>query len=169
MLSIIVAMTEDRVIGRDGDLPWRLPEDLKRFKRLTSGHAVIMGRRTYESIPAALPQRRMIVLTRDADAFARLHPEAPVETVAGLDEALELVVDDDEPFVIGGAAVYALALPRADRMHLTLVHAAVDGDVRFPEFDSEAWRLVDREPHPADDRHPHPFTFMTYERVRAPD
>ncbi len=162
MISLIVARSENRVIGRDGDLPWHLPADLKRFKRLTLRHTVIMGRKTFESIGRPLPRRRSIVLSRNPD----YRPEG-AEVAHGLERALELAAGETEVFVIGGARVFAEALPRADRLYLTLVHAEVEGDVFFPEVDAEDWRLVSEERHEADDRHAHAFSFLTYERVTS--
>lgn len=155
-------MAENRVIGREAAVPWHLPEDMRQFKRLTTGHPVIMGRRTFDSLGRPLPHRRNVVLTRDP-SYA---PEG-VEVAHGLDEALALVAGEQEVFVAGGADIYRLALPRADRLYLTIVHAAVTGDTRFPDLDLSEWRL-DREAfHPADERHEYPFTFRFYSR-RAP-
>ncbi len=158
-LSLIAACAENRVIGRDGDLPWRLPDDLRRFKRLTRGHAVIMGRRTWESLRGRpLPERRNLVVTRATI-------DVPgVETFRSLEAALASVADDPEPFVIGGEALYAAALPHADRVYLTVVHAEVAGDAFFPEVDWSGWKLVEDEPHPADERHAHDFHFRTFVR-----
>lgn len=162
-ISLVVAMSENRVIGRDGDLPWHLPADLKHFKKLTLGHVVIMGRKTHQSIIASLgrplPKRRSLVLSRDP-AY-----RAPgVEVVSSLDQALDLTAAEPEVFVIGGAAVFAAALPRTDVLHLTLVHAEVEGDVFFPPLDTESWELVSEERHEADERHVYPFSFLTYRR-----
>ena len=162
-ISIIVAASENGVIGRDGALPWHLPADLKRFKKLTLGHAVIMGRKTYQSILESLgrplPKRRSVVLSRDPDYQA---PGA--ELASGLEQALALLAGDDETFVIGGASVFAEALPKADRLYLTRVHAEVEGDVFFPEVDLSSWNLISEERHEADDRHAYPFSFLDYER-----
>ncbi len=152
-------MAENRVIGRDNALPWRLPADMQRFKQLTTGHAVIMGRKTYDSLDKPLPNRRNLVLTRD-----RTYRPERVEVVHSLDEALDRVAGEDEVFVAGGAEIYQLALPRADRIYLTVVHAVVDGDTFFPHLDMEAWRLEDDLHHPADDRNPHSYSFRLYLR-----
>jgi dihydrofolate reductase len=164
IVSLIAAMSENRVIGRDGALPWRLPLDMRHFKTLTTGHAVIMGRKTFETLPAALPHRRNIVLTRD-----RSYRPDGAEVVASLDDALQLAADDDEVFVAGGGDVYRLALPRADRLYLTLVHVTVDGDTHFPTVDDSAWRLVSDERHDCDERHAHAFSFRFYERGETRD
>lgn len=152
-------MADNRVIGRDNALPWRLPADMKRFKQLTTGHAVIMGRKTYDSLGEPLPNRRNLVLTRDTT-----YRRERVEVVHSLDEALNRVAGDDELFVAGGAEIYRLALPRADRIYLTVVHAVVDGDTFFPQLDMEAWRLEQDLRHPADGRNPHSYSFRLYLR-----
>jgi dihydrofolate reductase len=159
-LAVIVAVSDNGVIGRDDDLPWRLSADLVRFKRLTMGHHLIIGRRTFESIGRALPGRHMIVVTRNPS-----WPAPPgVEVATSLDQALALAAADPEVFVGGGAAIYQLALPRADRLYLTRVHATVAGDTFFPALDLADWRLVETEDHGADDRNQHPFTFERWER-----
>jgi dihydrofolate reductase len=161
-LSIIVAVAENGVIGRGGELPWRLSADLRRFKRLTMGHAVIMGRKTWESIGRPLPGRRMIVVTRQA----RYHAEG-VETTASLPAACGLAAIDhaNEAFIIGGAEIYREALPLADRLYLTRVHATVEGDKFFPAYDAGHWRLTSAEHVPADDKNEYATTFETYDRV----
>jgi dihydrofolate reductase len=158
-ICLIAAMSENGVIGRDGQLPWHLPADLRRFKNLTDGHAVVMGRRTFDSIGRPLPNRRNVVVTRNRDWAAAGATAAP-----SLDAALAAVPDDEAVFVVGGAEIYREALPRADRLELTIVHAEVDGDTWFPEIDLAEWTLVEEERHEADDRHEHAFTFRTYER-----
>jgi dihydrofolate reductase len=162
ILSLIVAMSEGGIIGHHGKIPWHLPDDLRRFKQLTMGHPLIMGRRTFASIGHPLPGRRCIVLSRDPAFRAE-----GVETAPDLDTALARVADAPEAFVSGGAEVYRAALPRADRLYLTLVHAPIPGDVRFPTFDHTAWTLVEETLHPADAHHAHAFSFLRYERHRA--
>ena len=155
-------MAENRVIGRDGGLPWRLPDDLKHFKRLTVDHTVIMGRKTFDEIRRPLANRRNVVISRNPDFRP---PGATV--VPSLREALALGATEREVFVIGGGEIYRLALPVADRIYLTVVHAEVDGDTWFPAFErSDGWVLVSEETHARDARHAHAFTFRTYERVR---
>ena len=153
-LGIIAAVAQNGVIGVDGDLPWRLPEDLKHFKRTTSGHPIIMGRKTYESIGRPLPKRHNIVITRNPDF------EAPGCTVVhSLDAALEVAwAEDDEVWVIGGAGLYAAALPRATRLELTEVHRSVPGDTFFPEFDRT--QFVERARRAGDG-----VSFVTWERT----
>lgn len=160
-LSIIVAMSENRVIGRNNQLPWHLPADLKRFKQLTTGHAVVMGRKTFDSIGKPLPNRRNIVITRDKT----FHAEG-IDVAHGLDEAIALVKDQDEVFIAGGAEIFREAAGGADRMYITLVHAEVEGDVFFPEIDWSEWALIEDEKHEADQKNAFPMSFRRYERVR---
>lgn len=161
-VSLIVAAAENGVIGRNNALPWRLSADLQRFKALTMGHAIVMGRKTYESIGQPLPGRRMIVVTRQPGYSA-----PGVEVASGFDSALAIAKlhNESELFVIGGAEIFALAAPLAERLYLTRVHAEVPGDVRFPPIDPAAWRLLESQPHPADGKNEYPFTFQRYERV----
>jgi dihydrofolate reductase len=166
VISLVVAVDRNGVIGAVNRLPWRLPDDLRRFKALTLGHPVIMGRKTYESIGRPLPGRRNLVVTRQRDYAA------PGTTVAhSLQEAVALAGgrgDGGEIFVAGGASLYAQALPLADRLYVTHVETAVaGGDASFPEIDPAVWRAVAREGHPADARHAFPFSYVTYERVRG--
>lgn len=160
MTSIVVARADNGVIGRDNQLPWHLPADLRHFKQLTSGHPIIMGRRTYESIGRPLPNRRNIVVTRQLDWQAE-----GVETAHSVLGALELAREsDEEVFVIGGAEIYRAALPAVDVVYLTEVHAAPEGDAVLPEFSPEAWREESRQRHEADDKHAHAFSFVTLRR-----
>ncbi len=162
-LSLIVAVAANGVIGRDGDLPWRLPSDLRFFKRTTMGHHVIMGRKTWDSIGRPLPGRTIIVLTRNPE----VRPQG-VRVANELSQALAIAqaAGDTEAFVAGGAAVYALALAQADRLYLTSVAATVEGDVRFMAWDEAQWLEVAREEHAADDRHAYPFSIVTLDRRR---
>lgn len=153
-LTLILAQADNGVIGRDGGLPWHLPADLRRFKTLTMGMPMIMGRKTFESFPAPLPGRRHIVLTRDRGWSA-----AGAEVVHSVDDALTLAGED--AFVIGGAEVFALFDELADRVELTEVHVAAEGDVAVPAF--TGWREVGREDHPAADGRP-AHSFVTLER-----
>ena len=153
----IVAMADNGVIGRDNGLPWRLPDDLRRFRRLTIGHAVLMGRRTCESIGRPLPGRRNLVLTRDA----RWRAEG-CETFAEIGTAVDAVAG--RLFVIGGAQVFRACWPLIGRIELTEVHASPAGDVRLEGFERADWREVFRERHAADARHAHDFSFVTLVR-----
>jgi dihydrofolate reductase len=159
-------MTTSRVIGRGGGLPWRLSADLKRFKALTKGHHLVMGRKTFESIGRPLPGRTSIVLTRQpASNWAHSAAASDFLTAASLDEALSRAAGDDEVFVVGGAEIYILALPRADRLYVTWVDADVEGDTFFPQVDWAQWRLVSEESHSADARNEYPFRFAIYTRI----
>ncbi len=157
-VSLIVAVAENGVIGRDGDLPWRIPADLKFFKETTTGHPIVMGRKTNQSIGHALPGRMNIVMTRDSDFAGE-----DVVVVGDLDAAFRAAGDAAEVMVIGGAQIYALALPRADRIYLTEVHVAADGDTHFPALDPGVWRETARVDHPAEGETP-AFSFVTLER-----
>lgn len=162
-LSIIAAVAENGVIGRSGQLPWRLSADLQRFKRLTMGHAIIMGRKTYESINRLLPGRQTVVITAQQDW------QLPGGQVChDFEAALDLTREDAEPFVIGGASVYRQAWPRAGRLYLTRVEAEVEGDVRFPEIDWDDWERSSSERFEADERNEFPHRFEVYVRQRPP-
>lgn len=159
-LVLIAALDRNCAIGRDNALPWHLPDDLKRFKALTLGKPVLMGRKTAESLGRALPKRRNLVLTRSGQV-----PFDGMEAVASIEDALALAVaeDADEVCVIGGGEIYALTLPLATRLHLTHVDSVVDGcDAFFPAFDPSQWHAVARETHAADDRHAFAFEFVEY-------
>lgn len=156
----IVAMADNGVIGRDNGLPWHLPDDLKRFKALTMGHALLMGRKTFDSIGKPLPGRRNLVLTRNARWAA-----PGVEAVQTLDEALATAAASTL-FVIGGAEVFSLAWPVVSRLELTEVHAEPAGDTVLEGFDRRAWRETFREAHERDERHASPFSFVTLVRNR---
>ncbi len=157
-IAFVVAMDKNRAIGRAGALPWHLPDDLKRFKALTLGKTVLMGRKTFESIGRPLPKRRNVVLTKDPNFGAE-----SVEVVHALDDALLL---DEEIMVIGGGEIYSLFLPMATHLHLTLVETTIpDADTFFPEWNPAQWRETYREFHPADARHAFAFSFVDLERV----
>jgi dihydrofolate reductase len=158
-LSLIVAVARNGVIGNQGQLPWRLSADLKRFKSLTMGHHLIMGRKTFDSLNGReLPGRITIVLTRSG----QVPPH--IQQAATLDEALQMSAGDDEAFVIGGAEIFALALPQADRLYITWVEADVAGDVSLPPIDLTQWRLLEETAVPADAKNEYPTRFCVYER-----
>ena len=160
MISLIVAVAENGVIGDRNALLWHISEDLRHFKAVTTGHPVVMGRKTWESLGRPLPNRTNVVITRQ-------NIEIPGCTVVhSLEEAVALFPADEEVFVIGGAQIYGEALPAADRFYLTRVHRAYEGDTRFPEWDAAEWRLVGSESFPCGERYEYPFTFETYERKR---
>ncbi len=159
-LSLIAALDRHNAIGRDNDLPWRLPDDLKRFKALTLGKPVLMGRKTAQSLGRALPGRRNLVLTRSGQV-----PFEGMQAVASLDDALRIAAEATELCVIGGGEIYALCLPHATRMHLTHVDTVVEGaDAFFPEFDAGQWRVTQRESHASDAKHAFAFEFVDYSR-----
>ena len=162
-ISLIVAVSSNGVIGRDGGLPWHLSSDLRRFKALTMGHHMVMGRRTWDSVGRALPGRTTIVVTRSTTLEL---PEG-VRRAGSLGEALKLAAEDDEVFITGGAVLYREAMDLADRLYLTRVHAAVDGDTRF-EPDLGGWTLLSREDVPAGDRDQYPHSFEVWERGTRP-
>jgi dihydrofolate reductase len=160
-ITLLAAADENNVIGAENALPWKLPLDFQRMKKLTMGKPLIMGRKTHESIGRALPGRRNIVITRKKSAK---FPGCDV--VHSLEEALALAKKDrkSDAIIFGGAEIYAQALPIADRIELTRVHARFKGDAHFPEFSPEEWELVARERHEADAQHAVPFSFLTYDR-----
>jgi dihydrofolate reductase len=161
-ISFVLAFDRKKVIGKDGGLPWRLPDDMTHVREVTTGKPLIMGRRTYASIGRPLKGRTSIVLTRDPT----FHQEG-VLTARTPEDALALAGDVPEVIVFGGAEVFRQFLPIADRIYLTQVDADVGGDTYF-DFDSTDWLVVENRPHPADDRHAYPFTFFTLDRVRKP-
>ena len=168
ILSCIAAVAENGVIGKDNELPWRLSQDLKRFKKLTVGHVIIMGRKTFESIGRPLPNRVSIVVTRDAEYEAPgavvVHSvEQAIEQARRTEQATE---GEPEAFVIGGEAIFREALPLCSRLYLTRVHAEAPGNVRFPELDWTRWRAADEESRPADEKNDHATTFVVCERVK---
>jgi len=157
-MTLVVAMARNGVIGRDGDLPWRLPEDLRRFRRLTLGHTILMGRRTWCSLGKPLDGRDNWVLTRDP-TFS-----APGARVFHALDALPAPADGGPLMIIGGAELYRQTLPTAQRLELTEVHADVDGDTVFPALDISQWQELAREAHDADARHAYPYSFVTLQR-----
>lgn len=162
-LSLVAAFDRDNGMGWQGGLPWHLPDDLKRFKQLTLGKPVIMGRRTWDSIGRPLPGRLNIVVTRQS------HLDLPGCTVVNsLEEGLRVAeaTGAEEACIIGGAALYGEALPCADTLHITRVDARLPADVRFPDIDWRKYECTEEEPHPADDRHPHAFAFQTWARIQ---
>ena len=163
-LALLAAVARNGAIGRDNGLPWHLPDDLRRFRALTLGKTVIMGRKTYESLPGALPGRHSIVVSRDG-RYRAVRQDAQV--AGSLDEALAQA-RSTEVFIIGGASLYQQTLARADRLYLTEIDADVAGDTFFPRYDPADWETIADEAHRADDRHPHAFRFLTLERRTRP-
>ncbi|MDC0709935.1 dihydrofolate reductase [Stigmatella sp. ncwal1] len=158
-LSAIVAMAANRVIGAHNQLPWRLPSDLARFKRLTLGHTLILGRKTYESIGRPLPGRTCVVVTRQRD-----YAPAGVQVVHSVEEALARAQGDSEAFIAGGADLYAQTQSLWNRLYLTRIEQDFPGDTWFPEVDLSAWRIIEQEHHPATGASGLPHAFLTYER-----
>ena len=164
-LSLVAALDRNNAIGRDNAMPWHLPDDFRHFKALTLGKPILMGRKTAESLGRALPERLNLMLTRSGRV-----PFEGMQAVASIDEAKMIALDSgvDELCVIGGAEIYALALPSADVLHLTHVDAEVVGaDAFFPAFDASRWRVVKREPHAADAKHAFAFEFVDYVTART--
>ncbi|BAO75002.1 dihydrofolate reductase [Winogradskyella sp. PG-2] len=160
-LTIIVAAGEDNAIGKDNDLIWYLSNDLKRFKKLTSGHHIIMGRKTFESFPKPLPNRTHIVITRQTDYKA----PSGVIIVNNLEDAIDAAKKDSQPFIIGGGEIYKQSMDLVDKLEITRVHSTFNNaDTFFPEIDSTKWKEVSRTSHDADEKHAHAFSFITYLR-----
>ena len=158
MITIIAAVSENNALGKDNQLLWHLPEDFKRFKNLTSGHSIIMGRKTFESFPKPLPNRTHIIITRQNDYQA---PEGCI-VVSSLEKAMELCPANEEAFVIGGGEIYQQAINIVDKIDVTRVHTTLEADTFFPAIDTTKWELVFEEFHPKDEKHDYDFTFLTY-------
>ena len=161
MLSIIVAVAKNNVIGKDNKLIWHLPEDLKRFKRLTTGHTIIMGRKTFESLGRVLPNRKHIVLCNDAEMNI---DDENVEVIDSIDKIEKYENSEEENFVIGGASIYKLLLPKASKLYITKINQEFDGDVYFPEIDENDWKIVEREKGIKDEKNPYDYEYITYWR-----
>ena|SRR3989344_5261315 len=163
-ISIIVAVSQNNVIGAKNKLPWYLPADLKRFKKLTMGHHIIMGRKTFESIGRVLPGRVNVVVTRNLD-----YKEEGVVVVNSLEDAFKLAKNakETEAFVIGGAEIFTETLPKVDKIYMTKVNAKIDGDVFFPSFDEKQWKVISRKRFEADDKNLYPFEFLTLSRKKS--
>ncbi len=164
-ISMIAAMSRNRVIGKDNDIPWHLPDDFKFFKDTTKHHHVIMGRKNYESLPhkfKPLPDRPNVIITRQAN-----YPVEGAQVVPSLEAALEIArkAGEQEAFIIGGGEIYKLGLDIAEIIYLTEIDGEIAGDVFFPEFNKALWKEIDRRHHPADERHKFAFDFVTYEKI----
>jgi len=158
-ISLIAAMANNRVIGINNSMPWHLPADLRHFKALTVGKPIIMGRKTWESLPGLLPDRPHIVVTRKPNYQAE-----GCQVVHSIDEALAAAGDVPEVMIVGGAAFYTAMLPQADRLYLTQVETTVEGDAFFPDYNTAEWQLTAQEQHAADEKNPFPYCFLTLER-----
>ncbi len=159
---IIAAAAENNALGINNDLPWHLPDDFKRFKQLTSGHKIIMGRKTLESFPRPLPNREHIAITRDRN----YQPKFPCTLVNSIDEALELAKNDEKAFIIGGGEIYKQSMKLATHIELTRIHGEFEADTFFPEIETEDWELLEEVHHPKDERHQYAFTYQTFRRKR---
>lgn len=173
MLSMIIAAAENRVMGKDNQMPWHLPNDLQYFKKVTMGKPMIMGRKTYESLGKPLPGRPHIIITRQAgyvapNANEQVQVVSTLEAAIAAAEALLKNSEHTEAMVIGGAEICNLAFPYTDRLYLTEVHAQVEGDVFFPEFDKSAWQEIGRESHAASEGNPYDYSFVVYQKRLAP-
>ena len=161
---MIAAIGKNNALGKDNDLLWHLPDDFKRFKQLTTGHKIIMGRKTFESFQKPLPNRTHIIITRDPN----YNPDLPsCIVVHSIEEAIQLVYDDDISFIIGGGEIYELGMPYADVLEITRIHESFEADTYFPEIDERIWKQTKEEFHPADDRHKFDFTYLTYLRYSS--
>jgi len=160
IISFIVAMSKNRVIGKDNKLPWDLPADMKHFKDLTMGKPVIMGRKTYESIGRPLPDRTNIIITRDKDYKA----EGCIVT-SSVEGALDAAGDQEEIMVIGGSQIYKEFLPIANKIYLTIIDEEFEGDAFFPEYNEDEWKIIEKEEHEADKENKFKYTFLTLQRI----
>lgn len=157
MIIMIAAAAENNALGKDNELIWHLPDDFKRFKAMTSGHSIIMGRKTFESFPKLLPNRLHIIVTRQKN----YQPENCL-VAHNLEKALSLISDKQDAFIIGGGEIYKQALPFTDKIELTLVHDSFDADTYFPEINEKEWNLIHEEYHPKDEKHKVDFTYKTF-------
>lgn len=162
MLSIIVAKAKNNVIGKDNSLIWHLPEDLKRFKNLTTGHTIIMGRKTFESLGKVLPNRHHIVLCRDDKISIN---DENVEILSDISALDKYINDENENFVIGGATIYKLLMPNCKKMYITEINQEFDGDVYFPEINLSEWKIIEKEQGLKNEKNPYDYEYVTYERV----
>ncbi len=159
-LSAIVAMSENRVIGKDNRLPWHLPADLIYFKKTTINKPILMGRKTYESIGRPLPQRKNIIITRDQNFIA-----PGCQVFNSIDVALASLAEQEEVLIIGGATLYQQMLPRMQRIYLTIIHQQFEGDAFFPEFNMQEWREIERSDHEPDEKNKYPYSFTILDRI----
>lgn len=161
MITLIAAAAENNALGKDNDLVWHLPDDFKRFKQLTSGHHIIMGRKTFETFPKLLPNRTHIIITRQQG----YQPEGCI-VVNSLDKALQHTQGDNTPYIIGGGEIYKLSMEKADAIELTRVHGDFEADAFFPEIPESEWELVHSEFHDTDEKHKYSFTYETWHRKK---
>lgn len=158
-ITMIAAASANNVLGKDNQLIWHIPDDLKRFKKLTSGHAIIMGRKTFESMPKALPNRINIVITKNKNYQA-----TDALVCHSMKEAFELAGDDEQPFIIGGGQIYTAGMAWADKIELTRIHQDFEGDTFFPEIDKQQWEIIMQDEYPKTEENPIPFSYITYKK-----
>ena len=161
MLSIIVAIANKNVIGKDNKLIWHLPEDLKRFKRLTTNHTIIMGRKTFESLGRVLPNRKHVILCNDMEMKIDNENVEILNDISMLDKYIK---SEEEHFIIGGATIYKLLMPYANKLYVTLIHEEFEGDVYFPEIEEKEWKVIDRENGLRNEENPFDYEYITFER-----
>ena len=161
-ITIIVAAAENNAIGKNNDLIWSLPDDLKRFKRLTSNHCIIMGRKTFDSFPGLLPNRKHIVISKKSKSY---FPEEVI-VVNNFEDAIKVTNEDQNPFIIGGGQIYNLAMKYSDTIELTRVHEEFEADTFFPKINEDEWELINQEKHEMDERHKYSFTYKTYLKIK---
>jgi len=159
MITIIVAVAQNNALGKNNQLLWHLSDDLKRFKKLTLGHTIVMGRKTFESLPFVLPNRKHIIISRNSN-----YQRSEITVAKSVEEVLNIAPKNEEIFVIGGGEIYKLFLEIADKIELTQVHHNFEADTFFPEIDPNKWQLISSEFHPKDAKHQYDFTFQTYVR-----
>ena len=159
-ITMIAAVAENNALGKNNELLWHLPDDFKRFKALTTGHAIIMGRKTFESLPGLLPNRQHIILTRQKD-----YKQSGCIICHSLENALKLTEKDQQPFIIGGGEIYSLAMPFATRLEITKVHHRFEADAFFPVIDTNTWELTEAVFHAKDKKHAYEFDYLTYDRM----
>ena len=161
-ITIIVAAAENDAIGKNNKLIWSLPDDLKRFKRLTSGHCIIMGRKTFDSFPGLLPNRKHIVISKKSKSY---FPEEVI-AVNNFKDAIKATNEDENPFIIGGGQIYNIAMKYTDTIELTRVHKEFEADTFFPKISEDEWQLINEENHEMDERHEYSFTYKTYLKIK---
>ena len=161
-ITIIVAAAENDAIGKNNNLIWSLPDDLKRFKRLTSGHCIIMGRKTFDSFPGLLPNRKHIVISKKSQSY---FPEEVI-VVNNFEDAIKATIEDENPFIIGGGQIYNIAMKYSDTIELTRVHEEFEADTFFPKINEDEWKLINQEKHEMDERHKYSFTYKTYLKIK---
>ncbi len=161
MITLIAAAAENNALGKNNEMIWHLPDDFKRFKKLTSGHFIIMGRKTYESLNGPLPNRTHIIITRQENYAEKVNSQCCI-VVDSIENAIAKTNSDEETFIIGGGEIYKLALPLADKIELTRVHRTFKADAYFPEINENSWNLVNEDHHPKDEKHKIDFTYQTF-------